>query len=161
MDRANAAVSSGKDRAALYPSRPVVVSPEVAGLFFTMMRYKAVRKLFMTTATYPYKLNVRSVAAATTAPADSQALGWVMCHLHNCRGTCEFCKLHAAQEKGSESSAYIYLVITTMAAQTAEAVVVVRQSQAEAVTSCWCSHIMKQKRIACAVRKGRCRWIIS
>jgi len=106
LDRANAAVSSGKDRAALYPSRPVVVSPEVAGLFFTMMRYKAVRKLFMTTATYPYKLNVRSVAAATTAPADSQALGWFMSHCTNAIAAPVHCKLHAAQELGSDSSAY-------------------------------------------------------
>ena len=48
---ARAAVSSGKDRAALYPSKPVVVRPAVAGLFLTMIRYKAVRKLLTITAT--------------------------------------------------------------------------------------------------------------
>ena len=51
MDTASATVSSGKDKAALYPSRPVVVKPAVAGLFLTMIRYKAVRKLLMITAT--------------------------------------------------------------------------------------------------------------
>ena len=51
LEMARAALSSGNDSAALYPNRPVVVKPDVAGLFLTMIRYRAVRKLFMMTAT--------------------------------------------------------------------------------------------------------------
>lgn len=51
LEMARATASSGSDSAALYPSRPVVVKPDVAGLFLTMIRYKAVKKLFTITAT--------------------------------------------------------------------------------------------------------------